>query len=84
MGCEMNMSGAKGLGVPGATRGVMISQFMYNVTTVAMILNEEAVRKVNICATGEIIMRKRTWSDDPTESLDVGPKPILLWFAEGW
>lgn len=42
MRCEMKMSGAKGLGDPGAMRGAIISQLMYNATTVAIILNDEA------------------------------------------
>jgi len=43
------MRGAKGLGNPGATWGVINSQLMYSATIDAMILNEEAMRKVSIC-----------------------------------
>lgn len=42
---EIKIRGAKGLGDPGATRGVIISQLVYRATTEAMILNEEAVAK---------------------------------------
>jgi hypothetical protein len=52
MRCEMKMRGAKGFGVPGATRGVMISQLRYSAMTHAMILNEEAMPKVSICVKG--------------------------------
>lgn len=45
---EIKMREAKGLGDPGATRGVIISQLVYRATTEAMILNEEAVAQARV------------------------------------
>ena len=52
MRCEIKIRGAKGLGSPGATWGVSISQLMYSVTIEAMILNEEAMSNVSLCTEG--------------------------------
>lgn len=54
----MKIRGAKGFGDPGAIRGVSISQLMYNTTTAAIILNEEAGRTVSAC-----VERKETKAD---------------------
>jgi hypothetical protein len=75
MRCEIKMRGAKGLGNPGATWGVIISQLMYSATTEAMILNEEATSKVSYAqrALGEV----RTRSYSPTNGLEVGPESLF-------
>ena len=64
--CEMNMSGAKGLGNLGATRGVIISQFKYSARTAVIILKEEAIRRVVICA-GRSKERKTDLAELPSE-----------------
>jgi hypothetical protein len=66
MRCEMKMSGVRGLGNPGATRGVIISQFIYNARTAAIILNEEAIRRVGIRA-GRSKERKTDLVELPSE-----------------